>query len=88
VRQSSLDDGAKRNQHADRANEDWSRRKYKARKKSVGAKTENEGQRKLGLKHAWAQKWFVQIFGSGLICPKGLKHAWTQKWFVQILAAD
>ena len=22
-------------------------------------------------KHGWAQMWFVQIFGSGLICPKG-----------------
>ncbi len=70
ARQWSRDDGAKRNQHADRANEDWSRRKYKARKKSVGAKTENEGQRQLELKHAWTQKWFVQTFGNGLICPR------------------
>ena len=40
------------------------------RKKSVGARTENEAQRQLGLKHAWTQKWFVQFFGSGLICPR------------------
>ena len=32
--------------------------------------------------NAWTQKWFVQFFGSGLICPRA-QTCMDSKWFVQ-----
>ncbi len=41
VPQSCRDEDARPSQRVDRASEDWSRRKFRARRKSGGAKTEN-----------------------------------------------